>query len=1186
MRWKWVVDIQTHRTIIEFTGTEITGTDKTPKKFNLPNPYENTVVNGKKQRTKVHIPVASSFENTQTGHVYVCTKTAADAKNTLWKYVRTAVKKKPPAPATLTVTRSKNAKNTHLYVVSVKINSDAFASTSCKRSREASIDAYYHNSGGSYIKFASEVLKASTTQVTFNFSPDRTIRYPNGPYKVDKLEFRAWAENKFGYSPDSKVQYEFGTPVKPTLSDLTQDASTGRVSCTVKSTDGNDKFEWLETTVELRKTTKTYNASTEKYTTTTSTVTKTSRETSFPASIDIPNRYGYGNNDSCTIVAQATAKGLRGDTKSDTKRIVVSKPRAATIKSPKISGTGIDAVAMFGVALSTDAEHPTTNVRLEKLVSSDYEWSWDIPAGASWQTTNVQDDGNCTALSCPVSDINPERGKYTWVRVKSWNAIESLFYRYSNPLRVSALERPAASAEDETVSIISAKSGSDGQSIVVNLGWGEQSGSDTEDANATEVSWSTREGAWKSTDQPDAFTMLDSVWDDGPMTATIDGTQHSYQHSLSVTISGLEQDERYYVSARRVRAVDGESTTFGPYCTKSVVTPTTSPSAVVLSCGTPFTVSGADIPFSWTFDGVAGQTGWALMLMSGSTQSGSDKIIMSGSGKSTSCYVGWERVKDMFANNALSVYARVTTGGGSAMSDPIRVELASYPTVSVASDMTLTVQPLSFAVESSNQNVDLAVVVTAKSVPGIGPDGGIVQVDGDTVWSDVLSPTWGPASDYSSDTDLVAAKAALDSAQSDYDDAMADYQAAYDAYTAAAKAYEDGLALIDSTKRAYDDACEELDNAQAALDAMDPSDEDYAEAQQRVSDAEGAKGDAEDAMDDAENAIDALEDAMGDAKDAVESISIATEADALDSATRAYEAALASYISTVSEDRPYACTIELPPSMEFLDGGTYDVQLCATDRKTGLASSVAKSEVTVNWARKAIVPPEWVTVESFTELDDVRTLGADVMLVPSSNMASSDVYDVYRTTDDDMQLIADGVPTECTVRDVHAPFGDAYLRYRVVCRTVDGSTAWRDYDYYLLGDGATASKLIRIDYGEGFVELDHNTGASDSYDKAFESIRHLDGSISGHWSKGVVRSSTLTAALIRWYEIDKAAAVRALARHVGPCFVRTSDGVAYAANVAVNSFATQYGTAKQSLSLSVTEVEDVDEFLGEVIVDD
>lgn len=266
--------------------------------------------------------------------------------------------------------------------------------------------------------------------------------------------------------------------------------------------------------------------------------------------------------------------------------------------------------------------------------------------------------------------------------------------------------------------------------------------------------------------------------------------------------------------------------------------------------------------------------------------------------------------------------------------------------------------------------------------------------------------------------------------------------------------------------------------------------------------------------------------------------------------------------------------VTLAGNRGFADGLDYTLAAVATC-VDGLESEQSTSEFAVDWSHKAPAPPDELEITpELLELDDRTTARrCTVALVPPDGALGTEVYDVYRITHDGLDLVSPdkGFPLEYTFVDDFAPYGDAGdYGYRVACRTVDGDTAFRDYDYYLEGD------VLRFDFAASYVELPYNIGISDSYEKDAETRMHLSGDTEAYFNPGVTRKASLSSDIIRIDDADKAAAVRALGRHAGTAFVRTPDGSAYEAHVDVSAMDVSPGIV--AVSIDAHEVATSDAF--------
>jgi hypothetical protein len=257
-----------------------------------------------------------------------------------------------------------------------------------------------------------------------------------------------------------------------------------------------------------------------------------------------------------------------------------------------------------------------------------------------------------------------------------------------------------------------------------------------------------------------------------------------------------------------------------------------------------------------------------------------------------------------------------------------------------------------------------------------------------------------------------------------------------------------------------------------------------------------------------------------------------------------------------------------------------------TDTETGLSSETAESSFEVSWSHQAPKPSSLIAVtgHDVTDEDGIRSIYAEISLHEPDNAEEGDLYDVYRVLDDEVQLIAEGRALDSTVTDRYAPFGNRTLAYRVVSRTADGDVDWLDYRYELLPRKVTDGLMLRIDFGDTYVELDRGVSYSDRRTKTFAGRSHMgEMTQRGYWGDEIKRGGQSSAAVIMVYEQSLAERMDALAVWRGPCYVRLSTGVAYEANVQVSGPNISVGSAGMQYSLSMEKVALTQEYAAESV---
>ena len=256
-----------------------------------------------------------------------------------------------------------------------------------------------------------------------------------------------------------------------------------------------------------------------------------------------------------------------------------------------------------------------------------------------------------------------------------------------------------------------------------------------------------------------------------------------------------------------------------------------------------------------------------------------------------------------------------------------------------------------------------------------------------------------------------------------------------------------------------------------------------------------------------------------------------------------------------------SATITLPTGLALWDDGAYRVDVTATDAPTGLESPRASAEFAVAWARQAMQPTLTVTRDA-----DARS--ATITVAAPSNYAMGDRFYLYRVTPDGERLIARGLPYGTAVTDRHAPFthDGSGLSYFAATRTADGDVCVSEDAPYTL-----ACKALRLDWGDRYIELPYNIAVDDSFEKDGELRKHMDGTVQPYWNEGVTRKATLSTRLIRFSDADEQELLRDMLQHPGSVFVRTPDGLAFAADIKPGQIEGSFDSGAVSVSLEAYE---------------
>ena len=547
---------------------------------------------------------------------------------------------------------------------------------------------------------------------------DRASFYP-GQYgdkpKLPSVSVSVIPKNKKGKGPESVVTKQWKLPRTPTIDEITFDNATGIASTTIRTDAGEDDRERYDT----------------KYTVTI-TDSRTSKDVnssdSSSTSTEFSVNYNFGSyqsldpeNDYIRMKVRAAARGYAGDSDPVAERdLYVAYPAQASITSVDYSSKTETGKCTVHISTNNSTQHPVDQVRLEYAANVSYESAADIPS-ESWTSTDIVDDANCTALATSVGTLIPERGKHTYIRVKSYHLNENVLYRYSEAVKLEELETPAATAADIKIEVLSAEAGEGGESAVVTLGWNTDGG---DDYTGTELSWSDEEDTWKSTEQPKSYEF---EWSDGPLTSG--GV--TYQDSATITIKGLAEGTRYFIKARRY--LDTDTTTYSAYSNTATVITSETPESIVAVCDR-YVVADGSLPVRWTLSGNGMQTKWQILSSAG-------KVIAEGEGSTGATQIDAKRLATFATNGTVTFTVQASTGSDWVASEAQKVTIMQPPTLSISRAGTLTAQPVTFTATVSSL-CDLIVILTSKGATGQFPQGILRQTAGDTIHSNVYSPTW------------------------------------------------------------------------------------------------------------------------------------------------------------------------------------------------------------------------------------------------------------------------------------------------------------------------------------------------------------------------------------------------------------------------------------------------------------
>lgn len=630
-----------------YKGTKITGTSVSGKVF------KNS---GISKASK-----GDTYFNTSTGHVYKCV-TGGKAKEAKWQYLRTDIAKKPTV-AVSSLGAPVRVTGTHKMTATWKTPSAMVDTKKGDRATDLVVQWSIGIAGTDPKKIATtsnEKLTESTINLNNltigNKTYKRTDFYPLADKpKLNYVTIKVTSKNSKGEGASASNTREFALPRKPKISSFEFNGETGETSCTITTDAGEDYLERYDTQYKMT----VYYSATDKTTTIhNDSTTATSKTIKF-------DDQGYASRDYedfAKVTVQAWARGYKGKSDPVEKTYYVSYPAKPTIKKVVPSGSSSSDKCTVYIDTHNTTEHPVDRIKLEYLANSEYETAESIPGDAGWETSDIIDDGQCKALAITVADLIPERGNYTWLRLKSYHANETVLYRYSDYWRVTELETPAATALDDVIKIVSVVAGEDGKSAVVDLVWDDGELPST----GTELSWDSDENAWESTKEPNDYNF---TWSNGPK--TIDGT--TWPDSATITIKDLSEGEKYYIKARRYN--ESDEITYSDYSNVVTLMTSETPESIGVVADR-YVPKGSGLNVYWTFSGNSLQREWQIVDSNGT-------ILVNGEGSIGATQIPAERLEAFAVNNDVVFTVQVSTGSGFVVSEEKIVTIIEEPEIEI-----------------------------------------------------------------------------------------------------------------------------------------------------------------------------------------------------------------------------------------------------------------------------------------------------------------------------------------------------------------------------------------------------------------------------------------------------------------------------------------------------------------------
>ncbi len=225
----------------------------------------------------------------------------------------------------------------------------------------------------------------------------------------------------------------------------------------------------------------------------------------------------------------------------------------------------------------------------------------------------------------------------------------------------------------------------------------------------------------------------------------------------------------------------------------------------------------------------------------------------------------------------------------------------------------------------------------------------------------------------------------------------------------------------------------------------------------------------------------------------------------------------------------------------------------------GRAAEADPIEFMVNWTHQALMP------EGEVQVDKANYIAIIKPEAPAGAL-NTDRVDIYRLSNGYPELIYPGAEFGKKYVDPYPAIGDMG-GHRLVYVTKDGDyrtaevdghvLAWKDF---LEEDGDELDVPVNIiDFNGQHVELMYDIDLSDKFEKDYEEVTYLGGSVQGYFGKTVKRKSDIKASIVTDDE-DTIRMLALLCDYSGPAHIRTRDGSSYWANIDVQRELVQ-GTA-------------------------
>lgn len=1065
--------------------------------------------------------------------------------------------KKKPSLAVKNLSAPTRGNNNHVMTATWKIPNDLISTSKNNRAEGLDIDWFLGIAGKDPdVVRDTKNEKQTTSSINLNNlkigkkTYTRNSFYPNTKTKLSYVTVKVVPTNKKGSGKPATATRKFVVPRTPSLTALSFNTDNGVISTTINTDAGLDYAERYDTKYTMTVTNpfknggKAYNSS-----------DSSSTSTSFNVTYDASD---YMRLDPDTqfikVVAKAYARGYAGNSKTVSRTEYISYPAQATIQGVDVSSRDATGKCTVRIKTNSTTEHPVDKVRLEIAADVTYDDANGIPAN-EWESTEIIDNKNCTALSIATSELIPSRGNYSYVRVVTYHLHEGVLYRYSKPWRVTELEVPTAPPASINIEILEAHTGADGKSAVVLLGWNKDG---QDDYTGTELSWSDDENTWKSTDEPSTHQF---TWSDGE----IEYGGVTYHDSAEITIKGLNEGEKYYIKARRYLEADNEQ--YSAYSNTATALTSEIPESIVASCDR-YIADGNPLSVYWTFAGNGIQTEWQIVRVAQYVKTKDEAVLalavaepvnddlfkyyeLSGTTYTLTSDTSVVEGKDYYIINKTyytksgEVYTAVTSPSDSSVSDYYEF----YDNTVVAEGKGSAGATQISAERLAEMAIDNSLTFIVQASTGSGfvssEEHTVTIIEQPTLQitgSSLVHVHEEDEQTYTGDIELTTAEVLVDGDFLQTNDLSINFKS---------NQLCDLITIVTSQGATGQFPQGVLMQANGDTIHSDVYSPEWTESN----------------------------------GDLTSTINLPTGLDFWDGGT--YTASVVAVDRTTGLRSPeVTLTVPVmwanqavPPEQASysLTTDTTVVEDEAYYEKVGddyiLVTPVGtENPSSEGWYTQNITSFVTLTVIDEKDSDGDHTQAVRIALTPPTGSRESDVYDIYRMDIENPSLIGEGFPLTYTAVDEYAPFGkDVELKYRIAVRTVDGDVAFSDIEY------EADCENIRFDWSGGSLELPYGNTVGDSFSKDTEIRKHMNGVSNGYWNQGVERKSSLSSNIIKIVQPRDIERARMLARYAGAVFVRLPNGSAFEADVQVTDLSIK-NEAVTAVAFDATEIGLTQEF--------